>query len=186
MTRSLNPRHKTILTNDPSMTAWGWAVLTISGDILDADCVKTVPMDKKLRIRKGDDRIRRIHEINLQLIQVIKHHNVQLILGELPHGSQTAVASLMIGMVSGLLQTVGDCLEIPVEWYSESDAKLAICGKRSLPKAEMIKLIGKVYPDVPFTGIKWRDEGIADALAIHNTAMQHSPLIKMLIQIGEK
>ena len=48
-----------ILTNDPSMTAWGWAVLSGSGKVYKTGCIKTSPEQKKRRIRKGDDTVRR-------------------------------------------------------------------------------------------------------------------------------
>jgi len=181
--RVLNPRRQNILTNDPSLTAWGWAVLTPSGKILNAGAIKTQPMDKKLRIRKGDDRVRRVNEINNQLLRIIADNNVKLILSELPHGSQSATAALMIGITTGIMQTIGDCIGVAVEWYSEADAKQAITGKRSVSKEEMIKTIGGLYADAPFTGTKWKDEAIADALAIHHLAVQVSPALKIIQSI---
>ena len=49
-------RKPTILTNDPSLTAWGWVVLR-GNAIVEAGCIKTESQAKKRRIRKGDDRI---------------------------------------------------------------------------------------------------------------------------------
>ena len=116
----------TILTNDPSMTGWGVAVLDYAENILFTDCIKTEPSSKKLRIRKGDDTIRRISEINKRLIYIINKYNVQFIVSELPHGSQNARAAVMIGVVSGIGQTLSDTFGISIEWYSEGDAKKAL------------------------------------------------------------
>src|SRR4030042_3394853 len=120
------PSKYIILSNDPSMTAWGWSVITGRGIVIDQGCIKTAPSGKKSRIRKSDDRTRRICEINQQLIYLIKEYHIDFILSELPHGSQNAQAALMIGSVTGILQTISDVLEIPIEWYSEADSKKAV------------------------------------------------------------
>lgn len=168
-----------ILTNDPSITAWGYAVLTVKGKILTTGCIKTESQAKKLRIRKGDDTVRRISEINQVLLQVIKQYKVTYILSELPHGSQNAAAAKMIGTVAGMVQTLSDALEIGVEWYSEGDAKKAVLGKNSATKKEMI-LAMQIEYKVPWTGIKYRDEAVADALAIHYAAVKQSSVLQLM------
>ena len=168
----------TVLTNDPSLTAWGWAVLNQNGEIISADCIKTAPEHKKRRIRVGDDNIRRISEINQRLREIFKSYNIGLILSELPHGSQNASAAKMIGMVAAICQTISDWEKIPIEWYSEGDAKKAATGRISVPKQAMINRMSMIYPDAPWTRIKYKDEAIADALAIHNVAMEQSAILK--------
>ena len=166
-----------VLTNDPSLTAWGWAILNASGEIIQAGCIKTKPEQKKRRIRKGDDNMRRINEINVMLRKLIEGYSVNYILAELPHGSQNASAARMIGMVAGMLQTISDWTDIAIEWYSEADAKKAALGRISATKAEMIAIMEIEYSNWR-TLIKYKDEAIADALAIHNVAMQQSPTLK--------
>jgi Holliday junction resolvasome RuvABC endonuclease subunit len=172
-------REFTILTNDPSMTAWGYTVLNHKNQILEVGCIKTEAQQKVRRIRKGDDTVRRLNDIVLVLQDLIKRHYIQCIVSELPHGSQNASAAQMLGAVTGVLQTVSTLLEIPIEWYSEADAKKAVLGKRSATKEEMIEKIDKLYK-VPWTRTKFRDEAIADSLAIHYVACQQSPLLKMI------
>lgn len=171
-----------VLTNDPSLTAWGWAVLDSSGRVLQSGCIKTQPEQKKRRIRKGDDTMRRINEINTVLKKIVEGYQVNYILAELPHGSQNASAARMIGMVGGMLQTISDWNDIAIEWYSEADAKKAALGKISATKQEMIDAMNEKYGGYAGqawqTGIKYKDEAIADALAIHNAAMQQSPYLK--------
>lgn len=169
----------TILTIDPSITAWGWVVVDTQGVVIAADCIKTAPTNKKMRIRKSDDTVRRISEINHLLLQVIKKYNVILILSELPHGSQSAVAAKMIGAVSAMGQSMSDFLDIGIEWYSEGDCKMSVLRKRSAAKQEMINAIDNLYV-VDWFGIKYKDEAIADALAVHHVAMQQSSALKLL------
>jgi Holliday junction resolvasome RuvABC endonuclease subunit len=170
----------TILTNDPSMTAWGWVALDWKGNIIEKGCIKTsgVPK-KKRRIRKGDDTVRRVNEINQELLKVIKQYKVDYILSELPHGSQNASAAVMIGIVTGIMQTLSDSLEIGIEWYSEGDAKKCVLGRQSATKGDMIEAINKLY-DVHWTEVGYKDEAIADALAIHYVATKQSSTLKLL------
>jgi len=181
MKRTINKSHlpPTILTNDPSMTAWGFAVIDYKGTVLYSACIKTVPKHKKLRIRKGDDTVHRISEINTILKKVIKDFNVQFILSELPHGSQNAQAAVMIGVVTAISQTFADALEIAIEWYSEGDTKKFMLGKQAATKQEMIDAVDKAI-EIKWTGTKYKDEAVADALAVYLTAMNESPVLKMM------
>jgi Holliday junction resolvasome RuvABC endonuclease subunit len=173
------PKPFVVLTNDPSFTGWGWVVLDANSKILEAGAIQTKPDDKKLRIRKGDDTVRRTAEILKILLGVIKKHKVTYLVSELPHGSQNAQGAIMIGIVVGIAQSISDALEIPIEYYSEADAKGAIAGKDVVSKAKMIALIKELF-EVPWTGVKYKDEAIADALAIYNVAIQQSPTLKLM------
>jgi len=169
----------TILTNDPSMTAWGWAVMTPNGDIIKCGCIKTAPEQKKRRIRKSDDTARRANEVIRKLINIIQVYNVKYILSESPHGSQNASAAVMIGLVMGIVCAMSECLNLPLELYSEGDSKKCTLGKLSASKGEMVEKINELY-DVPFTGTKYIDEAIADAMSIFNVASIESPTLKMM------
>jgi len=174
-----NSPKRYILANDPSMTAWGWVVLTSTGQVIEAGAIKTEPHTKKLKVRKGDDRIRRVVELNTELLEIIRKYNIALILSELPHGSQSASAAVMIGIVAGVAQTISNCLEIPIEWFSEGDAKKALVGRSNASKTEIKMQIHSRYK-VPWTNTKWIDEAVADAMAIFHVAKQQSNLLKML------
>ncbi len=172
-------KEPTIITFDPSFTAWGYAVLDYDNNVIAAGCIKTEPDHKKRRIRKSDDRTRRAEDITRQLLRIMKQHNVNYILSELPHGSQNAQAAIMMGIVVGIVVGISECLNIPAEYYSEQDAKKALLNKRTATKAEIIKVIKEIY-NVKWTGTKYKDEAIADSLAIHHAASTSSPTIKIL------
>lgn len=177
---SLSKPAYTILTNDPSITAWGYAVLTREGKVLTIGCIKTKTEGKKRRIRKGDETVRRVSEINNVLLGIIKEYDVKYILSELPHGSQNASAAVMIGVVTGVIQTMSDCLGIGVEWYSEGDSKKCALGKLAAAKSEMVTRMKKQYPEAAWTGVKYFDEAAADALAIHYVASKQSSTLKLM------
>lgn len=168
-----------ILSNDPSFTAWGWVVLDFKGNILDVGCIKTEPEHKKRKIRKGDDTVRRIGQIDDTLNILIKKWNVLLVLTELVHGSQNASAAVMMGAVTAIVKSTCDALAVPVEWYSEHDAKVHLFGKRAVTKRDMIIKIAERY-DVPWTETKYKDEAIADALAIYDVALISSSVLRFL------
>lgn len=168
----------TILTNDPSFTAWGYAILTFQGEILETGCISTKPVDKMLRIRKGDDRIRRTSELLTHIKGLINDWNVQLILSELPHGSQNAQAAIMLGIVSGVAQAASVFLDIPIEWYSENDAKKSLdLKKKVISKQDTINAIDRLFT-VNWSRVKYKDEAVADALAIYNAALHESAILK--------
>lgn len=174
----MRKRHLTILANDPSLTGWGYVVVK-NDKVLFGGCIKTEPEHKKQRIRKTDDSLRRIHDINTVLLQVIRTYNVGYIVSEIPHGSQTSSGAVMVGTVHGIVQTIADCLDLPLETYSEQESKKTVLGKKTATKTEMVNAIGNVY-DMPYVGVKYKDEAIADAMAIYHTAVKLSPTLKLL------
>ena len=166
-----------ILTNDPSFTAWGYAILN-DGEIIKTGCIKTAPEQKKRRIRASDDRTRRASDIVQELLTLIEEYDVDFMVSEAPHGSQNAQAAIMIGMVAGITTAIAECKNIPIEYYSEQDSKKAILGKRAATKEEMIEAIDKLY-DVDWAKVKYIDEAVADALAVHYVAMKQSQMFKI-------
>ena len=167
-----------ILTNDPSLTAWGWAVVDSNNFVQKVGCIKTSSENKVRRIRKGDDTVRRVSEINYELLKIIRENNVNMILSELPHGSQNASSAVMMGIVTGIVQTIADVLGLPIEWYSEADAKKCLIGRRSVSKSETVRAITFEYT-VPWKNVKYHDEAVADAIAIYHVAKSQSAILRM-------
>lgn len=166
-----------VLTNDPSVTAWGWAVVQLAGGrsrILDSGCIKTESEHKKRRIRKSDDTTRRLDIISKVLVEVNEKHGIDWVLSEAPHGSQSSSAAMMIGAVAGIASMYSTALGLPIEWYSEGDCKKHLSGKRSLTKEDTINLIAEIYGEKWKTGIKYKDEAVADALAVFHVGRAES------------
>lgn len=174
-----------ILCCDPSIRGYGYVTLDESFNILESGAIRTVKMSKKLRIREGDDRVRRIGEINDILIGIIKSYPIDFICAELPHGSQSAVSAMSLGLVTALTHTLAQAYNIPIEWYSEGDAKKALIGKRTATKNEVIEAVDRLY-QVPWTNTGYKNEAIADSLAIFNVAKKNSPLLKLILKQHNK
>lgn len=168
-----------IAVYDPSLTGWGIVILDKHDNILETEVVRTKKENKARRIRKGDDDIRRVQVINNTLLTLNAKWEVKLILSELPHGSQSAPSARMVGTVQGIVQMLSDSTGIPVEWYSEGDAKKYLFGRISASKKETIRAISRIYK-VPWTGVEYKDEAIADALAIHHAATIESTLLSVI------
>lgn len=176
----ISPKPQVIVAHDPSITAWGVVVIDLTGKVLDVVCIKTSSEAKARRIRKGDDTVRRVSEVVHALLEVEKAYNIRFMVSELPHGSQSASAAVMIGIVTGVAQTFADCFNIPIEWYSEGDSKKCLLGKRSATKNETKVAISKLY-NVPWTGVGYKDESIADAMSIYHLAKIQSTTLIMLL-----
>jgi len=176
-----------ILAMDPSMTGFGWCVMKIDGTILACGCIKTEPENKVRRIRKGDDDVRRIADINHILLKRIKYHKVNYLVTELPHGSQNSAGAKMIGVTQGILQTMSQTLGIPIDWFSEGDSKKALLGKISATKVETINAVDAIYDvpvtgkpkeGAPWTGKKYIDEAVADSISIFHVALEQSTFLQ--------
>lgn len=171
----------TILANDPSTRGWGLAVIDFYGNVIDVECVKTGKENKVRRIRKGDDDMRRISEINQVIKKFIEDYNVIHIVSELPHGSQSASSAKSIGMVAATVQTWADARNLSIEWFSENDVKKHLFGRSSVTKQEMIDKI-KSIRSVPWKKFQYKNEGIADALGVYEFALKDSSVIKLLMK----
>lgn len=178
--RPVKVKGNTILCCDPSLTAWGWAIVNWDGSVVKHGCIQTKPLHAKLRIRVSDDFARRVKEISHVLVNAVKKYNVNYIVCELPHGSQNAAAAKMVGMVPSMIETIGVCFDIGVEWYSEADGKKAVLGKSSGSKADMVKAIKKLFPYVVFKKHDYYNEAVADSLSIYYVASTQSNTMKLL------
>jgi len=178
MERTKSNTNKCVLSFDPSLTAFGWAVIC-NNQPIDFGCIKTEPSGKMLRIRKGDDRVRRISEISQRIKEVIQKYKIVLIVSEQPHGSQSAVAATSLGLVTGAVQAISDFTNIPIEWFNEADCKKNLLHKAAASKKETINAINALYT-VKWTGVGYKDEAIADSIAVYHVARKKSPIVQYL------
>lgn len=183
MKRTIKKKKKSkapvVLTCDPSLTAWGYAVVQ-GRKVLKTGCIKTNPESKKRRIRKGDDNVRRVGEIILLLRQEIFDYKVNYLTTELPHGSQTSSGAVMIGVVIGVMETLSQCYGLGIEWFSENDAKkCALPGQKEVTKAHMIEAMNNEFV-VDWPTAKYKKEAVADSLAIYHCALYGSPTLRYL------
>lgn len=169
-----------VLTLDPSLTAFGYAIVD-GYQVIESGCIKTKPSNKVLKIRKGDDRIRRISEL-LNVFQILfEKYPIKYIVSEQPHGSQSASAATSLGMMLGIVQTMAVFMNVNVEWYSENESKRCILYKNEATKQEMVDAVrAKQYTGWfrEGNGKKAINEAVADAIAVYHVALKNSFVIK--------
>ena len=168
-----------VMACDPSLTGWGYVIVK-GRKVLKTGCIKTSAENKKRRIRKGDDNVRRVGEIVHELRNEIINNKVKYLVTELPHGSQSASGAVMIGIVIGLMETLAKCEGLAIEWFSENDAKkCALPGQKVISKTDMIEAMDKAFV-VEWPKAKYIREAVADSLAIYNCALYGSPTLQYL------
>lgn len=178
-----------ILALDPSFTAFGWAVIHIENkqiSVIDSGAIKTEPTGKKHRVRKSDDLTRRIKEIAETLDGLVREHSPVLIVTEDPHGSQSHSGAVMVGGVKGIIQTLGTCYQLSIEWFSEQEAKKSLLNKRTATKKEIVSAISKIYGENWHTDTMYKDEAIADALAVFHVSLKESTALNLLFATQTK
>lgn len=173
-----------VLALDPSLTAFGYAVLD-GYKVLECGCIKTKPSPKVHKIRKGDDRCRRIQEILNVFFTLFEKYPIKFIISEQPHGSQSASAATSLGIMLGIVETLSVFKGVAVEWYSEQESKRCILYKNEATKAEMIEAVrAKKYTGWFREGDRKKaiNEAVADALAVHYVASKNSFVLKTFMK----
>ena len=166
-----------VLSNDPSVAAWGWAIIKIHkgmARIMETGCIKTETQYKAGKIYKADDNARRFTEIVEVLNGLHKKYKIDWILTEAPHGSQSASAAIMVGAVAGILATFSVCHGLPVDYYNEKEAKRHLLGSSSGSKQATIDGISAKYGTKWVRNVKYIDEAVADALQIFDLGRTRS------------
>lgn len=116
--------------------------------------ITTAKSDKKKNMRAADDDIRRINEITQQINSFIDKHTSKLdsliVFAEAPTGgAQSAKANRAMGMATTIPAVIFEMREIPVEYVSPNDVKVAVAGSRTASKLEImdkvIKMIGGTH-----------------------------------------
>jgi len=104
-----------------------------------------VPKSGKKNVRVSDERADRCAAMVGHLINLIFKHKAQGVIGELPSGSQNARAANLLGWAGGLVVTTCRILELPAEWVSQNDVKIAVAGKKNATKPEIMDKVAEFY-----------------------------------------
>lgn len=115
--------------------------------------VKARPKD----IRKNQDDFRRCIELFSQFQEHVQ--DVDLVIAELPHGSQDARAMTSYGICLAVLASS----PVPVIKMSASEVKMIATGNNDATKHEMIEAAIKLQPDAPWLTRKLKGEIVLKA-----------------------
>lgn len=101
-----------IVAFDPSITAFGWAVLETGHGrapaLAQAGVVLTEPAPKKHRTTVAEDDARRVRHIRRELAKVLEEHRPVMVAIEVPFGSQAAKAAKLLGAAQALATCLVD------------------------------------------------------------------------------
>ena len=133
-----------LLALDVGFRFTGWSVFK-DNQIHGYGLIQTEKSKSKMT-RTSDDYAFRSAQIARRLKEIVEAHGVKGIVAELPSGgAQSAKAMVMMGMATAIVASVAAMLELPVEWASPGDVKMATVGRRSASKDEVIEaVIGSV------------------------------------------
>jgi Holliday junction resolvasome RuvABC endonuclease subunit len=158
-----------LLCLDIAFASMGWAVME-KGKVLKCGTIKTEKTKNK-QTRVSDDRAWRAAILSKELNEIIVDNNVGAVVGELPSGSQNAIAANLLGMAMGVVVGVIESNGLPVEWISPTDSKKYATGKRSASKEEVMQWCRDKHPYFDFPKFKNVFEHVADAImAYHGLA----------------
>lgn len=165
---------------DPAMRNWGMAKLLV--DPIDLSFVihdlrlLSTSSEAGKTVRKSSDDLRRATESYTAAHDWAAWSD--LIVAEVPSGSQSSRASLGAGMSIGLLAALGYFR--PLIQVDPISVKKTVTGRKTASKEEMIDWASREYPDAPWLRRKLKgelvmtndNEHLADAVAIGRTALQ--------------
>lgn len=161
-----------ILGLDPSLTAYGWAVLRVDdGAVVDAGCIRTQPAKGKQHAYVGDDDTLRVRVITRELARVVQRHTPRAIAYETSGGAQSARAARALGIACGITGALVECaaelleigiVEVPV---TAREAKSAT-GSTSASKADVVEWASSRAPDQMWGAPVPVREAIADSIAV--------------------
>ena len=134
-----------LLCLDPSFTHCGCSIIDPDGNVIDAGTIVTEKTKNKL-LRVADDDVRRITQIASQLKTIIQHYEIKGILAELPpSNSQSAQAAKGLGMAVAIVTTMATAFDIPLEWATPEEVKMAMTGRENASKEAMMRAACKRY-----------------------------------------
>ena len=165
-----------ILTCDPSLTAFGWAVVEYdpaSGyiNLLDGGCIETKAVNKTTqpKVLKTEWDNHRALEIADVLVKKTVQYMVTDIIFENSAGSKSALAISALALVKGVILGIVATTGLPVKFVNPKAIKKKVGGASSTSKTLVMGIVSTKIPKfiTLATGMtKAKREAISDALAV--------------------
>jgi Holliday junction resolvasome RuvABC endonuclease subunit len=157
-----------IISLDVGFKTTGFAVWD-KGNIVFCGTIITEKSQKKTT-RVADDYYERSSRLAYELNRLIDYYDIKGIVGELPSGGAlSAKAAVMMNMATAVVASVATLRQLPCEWCTPNETKLAVCGYRSATKDEIMETVKKKFPESLhlFPSAKTYFEHIADAIGAY-------------------
>lgn len=159
-----------ILGLDPGFATLGIARVRLgpSGEPLEvgASAFTTEPSAKKLEVRAASDNVRRMREIYRKLDLEVAAWVPEVICCEAQSWPRNAGAATKIGMAWGVIVAVAEQYDIPIVQATPQDVKVAVAGKKTASKDDVIGAVERLCPDLRWPDRKALWEHAADAISV--------------------
>lgn len=149
-----------------------------NGNLIHVDCIETKPIKNKQAVYAAHQDVLRIQAMTRGIVYLIGKWDVRGLLVEIPHGgAQSGRAMRAMGLASGMIGSIVECVKLPVEWYLPNQTRIAACGNRKASKDEVVCKISEAYPDWSeriMSMTQTKREACADAISTYEAAKNNS------------
>lgn len=129
-----------LLACDIAFSHFGWVAID-HGKPVACGVIETEKTKRK-GVLVSNDYFIRSTKIVTEIDKVIKTYGVKGILGELPSGgAKSSRAAIQMNMSTGLVAAVCFFAQLPAEFCTPNDVKLATVGKRAATKPEIMDFV---------------------------------------------
>lgn len=160
----------------------------INGKLQFHSCksIGTEKAGKKKQVRVADDDSDRVMKLIIDLDKFLTDNGVDAndvyCVIELPTGgAQGARANRTMGIITGAIVTFVTLKNIPVEYVSPNDVKIAVTGKKTASKDEIMDRIRKMLSKYSLPKTKTEFEHIADSIGAILHVRKYSQLYKVFV-----
>lgn len=168
-----------VLGLDPSLTAYGWAIVAIDEApahvvldrpgprVLFVGCIRTAPESKQRHVYQADRDSQRIIELGDGLLRAMAlHPKIDRIVCEAPAGSQHALAAKALGQSLGVTLGILVSHGRTVRFVQAHEVKKAIGGSKGASKDEVAAGVKARTGWTSSASSAPAREGEADAVAV--------------------
>lgn len=90
--------------------------------------------------RVADDNVNRCSHIASEINKLVIHYGIRGVMGELPSGgSQSSSAAAAMALATGCLGACVAILDLPCEWCTPTQTKVALCQTKTASKGDMME-----------------------------------------------
>ncbi len=186
---------KTIVAIDPAFRNLGWVKASIRN--IDGQLKVVVVASGLFQTKAGSSKKKRKSSDDFHSAKQIASYlrvitsDCDLVISEIPSGSQSARASWTLGVALGTLATITK----PIVEISPSMTKVALTGQKSASKREMIDAAYKLHPEALWSYKKLhgkmvltnKNEHMADAIGVLYAGLADSEAKALLsVSSGQK
>lgn len=180
---------KYVIGIDAGFTHTGVSIFkSVGGKLMysSGDTFTTEKREKKKQVRVADDDADRIMKLILDLDKFLSENGCydgdMYCVIELPSaGAQGARALRAMALITGAIVTFVTLKNIAVEYVTPNDVKIAVTGKKTASKDEIMDRIKKSMPNAEFPKTKDKFEHIADSIGAILHVRKYSQLYKIFV-----